>query len=129
MAHVRGRRAVLAVPAVIDHQHARIVRGGRRIREQQFQPAAINLLSVPPGFGQEELQPLHRRMMRPECRLGPGQRGQRLVPVPRRQQPGQLIPEPAPLRQRTEQVINRATSPSSGPGAAGQGRRRVITHL
>jgi hypothetical protein len=49
MAHVRGRRAVLAVPAVIDHQHTRVVRGGRRIREQQFQPAVIDPLGIPPG--------------------------------------------------------------------------------
>jgi hypothetical protein len=48
MAHVRGRRAVLAVPAVIDHQHTRVVRGGRRIREQQFQPAVIDPLGIPP---------------------------------------------------------------------------------
>ena len=105
MAHVRGLRAVLAVPAVVDHQHPAAVRRGRRIRQQQLQPPGIDLLRIPPGLGQEELQPLHRRMLRPGHRLGPGQRGQRLVPVPRRQQPGQVLPEPPPLRQRAEQVI------------------------
>jgi hypothetical protein len=105
MTHVRGRRAVLAVPAVIDHQHPAAMRGRGRIRQQQLQPAAINLLSIPPGFRQEELQPLHRRMLRAGRRLGSRQRRQRLVPVPRRQQTGQVFPEPPPLRQRAEQVI------------------------
>ena len=45
------------------------------------------------------------RVLRPGHRLGPGQRGQRLVPVPRRQQPRQVLPEPPPLRQTAEQVI------------------------
>ena len=105
MADVRGPGPVLAVPAVVDHQHSRIVRRGRRIGQQQLQPPGIHLVSIPPRLGQEELQPLHRRMLRPRDRLGPGQRGQRLVPVPRRQQPGQVLPEPPPLRQRPEQVI------------------------
>jgi site-specific DNA recombinase len=93
-AHVRG----LAVPAVIDHQHPAAVRRRRRIRPQQLQPAVIDPPRVPPRLGQEELQPLHRRMLRTGHRLGPGQRGQRLVPLPRRQQPGQVLPEPPPLR-------------------------------
>ena len=40
----------------------------------------------------------NRRMLRPRDRLGSGQRRQRLVPLPRRQQPGQVLPEPPPLR-------------------------------
>jgi hypothetical protein len=36
MAHVRGLRAVLAVPRIINDQHPRIVRGGRRVRGQQL---------------------------------------------------------------------------------------------
>ena len=105
MAHVRGLGAVLAVPAVVDHQHPATMRRGRRVRQQQLQPPGIDLVSVPPGLGQEELQPLHRRVLRPGHRLGPGQRGQRLVPVPRRQQPGQVLPEPPPLRHTSEQII------------------------
>ena len=128
MPHVRGLHPVLAVPAVIDHQHPAAVRRGRRYRPQQLQPPRIDPLRIPPRFREEELQPLHRRVLRPGHRLGPGQRGQRLVPVPRRQQPRQVLPEPPPLRQTAEQVINRAAYPSSGPGAAGQERCRVITH-
>jgi hypothetical protein len=96
--HVRGPGPVLAVPAVIEHQHPAAVRRGRRIRQQQLQPAVIDFVRVPPRLRQEELQPLHRRELRPGRRLRPGQRRQRLVPVPRRQQPGQALPEAPPLR-------------------------------
>ena len=71
MAHVRGPRGVLAVPAVVDHQHAPIVRRRRRVRQQQFQPPVIDPLRVPPGLGQEELQPLHRRVLRPATGSAP----------------------------------------------------------
>jgi len=90
MAHMRGLDAVLAVSAVVDHQHPAVVRRGRRIGPQQFQPADIDPLRIPLRLRQEELQPLHRRMLRPGHRLGSGQRGQRLVAVPRRQQAGLL---------------------------------------
>jgi len=52
-------------------------------------------------------------MLRPRDRLSPGQRGQRLVPVPRRQQPRQVLPEPPPLRHMSEQVIE--TGPRTPP--------------
>jgi hypothetical protein len=81
MTHMRGLRAVLTVPRIVDHHHPAAMRGGRRIGEQQTQPAAIDLFRIPPGFGEDELQPLHRPMLRPEGQLGLGQRGQRLVPA------------------------------------------------
>ena len=115
MAHVRGLHAVLAVPAVIDHQHPAAVRRSRRIRPQQLQPPRIDLLRIPPRLRQEELQPLHRSMARPGHRLSPGQRGQRLVPVPRSQQPGQVLPEPPPLRQRAEQIVKPGRIPLQRP--------------
>ena len=49
----------------------------------------------------------------PGHRLGPGQGRQRLVPLPRRQQPGQVLPEPPPLRHMREQVIE--TGPRTPP--------------
>src|SRR6266566_4752403 len=104
-AHVRRLGPVLAVPAVIDHQHPRLVRRGRRVRPQQLQPPGVDLPRIPPRLRQEELQPLHRRMLRPGHRLSAGQRGQRLVPVPRRQQPGQVLPEPPPLRHTAKKII------------------------
>ena len=115
MAHVRGLRPVLAVPAVIDHQHPAAVRRGRRIGQQQLQPPGVDPLRIPPGLRQEELQPLHRRVLRPGHRLGPGQRGQRLVPVPRRQQPGQVLTEPTPLRHTSR--TGHQTGPRSPPAA------------
>jgi hypothetical protein len=127
MAHVRGLRAVFAVTRIIDHQDPAGVRGGRRVRQQQLQPAGVDLLRIPPGFGQEELQPLHRRMLRPCDRFGSGQRGQGLVPVPRNQQTGQVLPEPRRCAKEPNRSSNRAAYASSGPGAAGHGRRRIIT--
>src|SRR5439155_10252699 len=79
----------------------------------QVQPPVIDPLGVPPRLGQEELQPLHRRQLGPGHRLRPGQRGQRLVPLPRRQQPGQVLAEPPPLRHMREQVIE--TGPRTPP--------------
>lgn len=38
-AHVRGRRAVLTVPGVVDHDDPAVVRSGRRLLAQQFKPA------------------------------------------------------------------------------------------
>jgi hypothetical protein len=103
--HVRRLDPVLAVPGVVDHQHPAAMRRRRRITAQQLQPAVIDPAGIPPRLRQEELQPLHRRVLRSRDGLGPGQRGQRLVPVPRRQQPRQVLPEPPPLRQPPEQVI------------------------
>ena len=54
-------------------------------------------------------------------RLGPGQRGQRLVPVPRRQQPGQVLPEPPPLRHMSKKIIEPGRIPLQ---RARCGRRR-----
>jgi hypothetical protein len=33
MTHVHGLRAILAVCTLVDRQHSRIMRGGRRVRE------------------------------------------------------------------------------------------------
>jgi hypothetical protein len=95
---MRGLAAVLAIARIVNHQHSAAVRRGRRVVQQQLQPAEVDLLRIPPRLRQEELQPLYRRMLRPGHRFSPGQRGQRLVPVPRRQQPCQVLPEPPPLR-------------------------------
>ncbi len=62
----------------------------RRIFQQQLSSPVIDHAQVTPGLGQEELQPLHRPMLRSGHRLRRGQRRQRLVPVPQRQQPRQV---------------------------------------
>ena len=117
-AHVRGLGAVLAVTRIVDHQHPAAVRRGRRISPQQVQPAGVHRLRIPYRFGQEELQPLHRRQLGPGHRLRPGQPGQRLVPLPRRQQPRQVLAEPPPLRYMGEQVIE--TGPRTPPADPAQ---------
>jgi hypothetical protein len=118
MADVRGGRAVLAVPRVVEQEHPAAVRDGGRVRQQQLQSAVVDPLVVPPGLGQEEVQALHRRMLRPDHRLRPGQSRQRLVPIPRREQPDQVLAKTPPLRER-DTSSNRAAYPSNGPGAAG----------
>jgi hypothetical protein len=115
MPDVRRLGAVLAITRVVDRQHPAGMRRGRRIGAQQFQPTIVDLLVVPPGLAEEELQPLHRRVLRPDYRLGPGQRGQCLVPVPRREQPGQILAKPAPLRQGPEHVIEPGRIPLQRP--------------
>ena len=56
---------------------------------------------------------------RPGRRLGPGQRGQRLILVPRRQQPGQVLRKARRCATRANRSSNRAAHSSSGPGATG----------
>jgi hypothetical protein len=102
-----GRRAVLAVPGIIDDQHPGPMRRGDWIGQQQLQPPGVDLLVVPGRLRQEELQPLRCRMLSPNDRLHAGQTGQGLVPLPRQQQPGQIGPKSPPLRQRANSGSNR----------------------
>lgn len=104
-AHVRGRGAVLAVPGVVDDQHTLIMRGGGRIGANHLKPPVIDLPGVPGGLRQEELQPLHGRILRAGHRLGAGQAGQRLVPVPRRQQGREVLAQATSLGERDQQVV------------------------
>jgi len=97
----------------------RIARSERTWKSaQQVQPAGVDRLRLPHRLGQEELQPLHRRKLGPGHRLRPRQGRQRLVPLPRRQQPGQVLPEPPPLRYMGEQVIE--TGPRTPPADPAQ---------
>ena len=105
MAHVRGLHPVLAVPAVIDHQHPRIVRGGRRIRPQQLQPAGIDPLRVPPGLGEEELQPLHRRCCAPATGSAPASAVSVLFRSRGASSPARYSRNPRRCAKRAEQVI------------------------
>jgi hypothetical protein len=103
--HVRGGGAVLAVPGVVDDQHALVVRGGGGVGQQQFDAPVVDPLVLPGGLGQEELQPLDGRVLGTGHRFGVSQAGQRLVPVSRRQQSGEVLAEAAPLGQRDQKVI------------------------
>ncbi len=84
-AHMRGGPPVLAIPAVIDHQHPIRMGCGRGLGQQQLQPTGIDPLGIPARLGQEILHPLRCRALGPGHRFGPGQRRSRLVPLPRRQ--------------------------------------------
>ncbi|GGL95423.1 hypothetical protein GCM10010129_44190 [Streptomyces fumigatiscleroticus] len=72
---------------------------------QPLKSAGIDLLMLPRRFGEEEPQPLHRRVLGPGHRFRPGQGGQRLVPLPRGRQPGQVPAQTPPLGQRVEEAI------------------------
>jgi hypothetical protein len=125
--HVRGLRAVLTVHRIIDHQHPAAVRRGRRIFHSNSNLRALTRSRSQRDSERKNCSRCTRRMLRSGHRLRPGQRRQRLVPVPRGQQPGQVLPEPRPSAKEPNRSSNRAAYPSSGPGAAGHGRRRAIT--
>ena len=104
-AHVRGGSAVLAVSGVVDDQYPLIVWGGGRIGAHQVQAPVVDLLVVPGGLRQEELQSLHGRVLRAGHRLGASQAGQRLGAVARRRQSSEVLAQTAPLGERDQQVI------------------------
>lgn len=114
---MRGRRAVLTIPGIIDDQHTPTMRRGRRIREQQLKPPGVDLLVLPRRLRQEELQTLHRRVLGTGHRLRPGQRGKRLVPLPRQQQTAQVLAKPTALGQRPEQIVEPGRVPFQRPGS------------
>jgi hypothetical protein len=97
--HVRGLGAVFGVAGVVDDQHPARVRRGRGIGAQQSNPAGVDRVGVPDRLRHEELQPLGLGVAGAGDRFGVGQSGERLVALAWRQQPGQVVPEPAPLRQ------------------------------
>jgi hypothetical protein len=102
---MRGVRAGLAVAGVVDDQHTLLVRGGRRVGQQQRQPALVDLLMVPGRLGQEELQALHGCVLGTGDRLGASQRGQGLVALARQQQALQIGAEAAALGQGAKQGV------------------------
>ena len=53
------------------------------------------------------MQALHRGRLRPDDRLRADQRGEGLVPLPRQEQPLEVLPKAPPLGQRAEQGIER----------------------
>lgn len=88
---MRGVVAVLAVSAIVEHEDPAAVRGTGRLARQNLDSAAVDFLVVPSGLGQEELQALHRWVLRTDHRLRPGQCRQRLVPILWSMQTGQIL--------------------------------------
>jgi hypothetical protein len=117
-----GVAAVLAVAAVVDHQHPLAVGAGGRVGHEQLQPPLVDLLVVPGGLRHEERQALQGSMLGAEDRFGAGQGGQGLVAVAWQQQALQVGAQAAALRQRAKQRIELGgvVLQRAGGGWAGQ---------
>ena len=118
---VVGGGAVLPVARVVEHEYALGVRHRQRIGQQQRDPLLGDGIHVPRRFGEEELQALHLGRLRLDDRLRTGERGERLVPIPRRQQAGEVCAELTPLGERRNSGSKWAAYASSGLGAGGHG--------
>jgi hypothetical protein len=81
------------------------MRGSGRVSQQRLQATRVDRFLAPGRLGQEELQPLYRRMLGVGHRFGAGQAGQRLVANAGQEQPGQVLAKPPPLGQRLEEII------------------------
>ena len=127
MAHVRGLLPSLRSP-LSSITSTPAVRGGRRIRQQQLQPPGIDPLRIPPRLRQEELQPLHRRCCAPATGSAPASAVSVLFRSRGASSPARYSRNPRRCANEPNRSSNRAAYPSSGPGATGHGRRRVITH-
>ena len=77
----------------------------RPVGAQLLDPPRVERLGLPGRLGEEPLQALRRRGLRPEVRLGPRQPGQRLVALARQEQPVQIVAEGATLGQAREAVV------------------------
>jgi hypothetical protein len=65
---------------LVDDQNAFVVGDGIRLFEQEeFEPALVDLLLIPPRFREEPLQALRFFALRSYGRLGVGKSGQSLV--------------------------------------------------
>jgi hypothetical protein len=102
---VGGLGTILAVAGLVDDQHAALVRRDLRVRPGQFQAAGINGLGVPHRLREEGLQALDGRLLRLDDGLGPRQRGQGLVAIPRQEESREVVAEAAPLGGMGEEVI------------------------
>ncbi len=127
---MRHRRAVLAVPGVIDDQRPGRMRPGHRVLAQQPHPDLVDRVGVPGRLGQEVLQALGLAVLGAGHRLGVGQRGQGLVALAWGQQPGQVVPEPAALRQPGQHRVELGSVVLQGSwsGRAWPARGHLIPH-
>jgi hypothetical protein len=73
------------------------MRRGLRSSPQQFQPALVDPPVLPPRLGQEELQPLHGRVLGSDHRLRTDQTRQSLVPISRGEQAREILAKPVVL--------------------------------
>ena len=78
---------------------------GRRVRQQQLQPAGIDRTGIHHDSDRKNCSRCTAGCCAPVTGSALASAVQRLVPVPRRQQPGQVLPETLPLRHISKQVI------------------------
>ncbi len=97
--------SLLAVAGLVDDEGTLRVRRRQRILAQPRDPPRRHGLGVPLGFGQKELQLLHRRGLRLRDGLSAHERRQGLVAVTRQQQPSKILTEAPALNGRMEQVV------------------------
>ena len=75
-----GLFAPFAIPVLVYDENAFVVGGGSGLFEQEeFEPALVNLIGIPPRFREEPLQALRFPSLRSYNRLGVGKGGQSLV--------------------------------------------------
>ena len=109
--------APFAVPVLVYDQNAFLVGGGRRVLEQEFEAALVDLFVVPPGFREEPLQALCFLTLRSCERLGVGKSGQSLVALGGKQQSLQVAPKAIALGAGTRnRSSKRWRSPPEDPG-------------
>jgi hypothetical protein len=87
-----------------------------------LQPAGVDPGRIPPRLRQEELQPLHRRMLRPRHRLGPASAVSVFFRSRGASSPARYSRNPRHCASELNRSSNRAAYPSSGPSATGYGR-------
>src|SRR4030095_2975758 len=103
--HMGGLAPGLAVAGVVDHQHPLLVGSGGGLVQQQVEPTRVHCIGVPGRLRKEKLQALHRGRLGPDDGLRPNQRGESLIPIPRQEEPLQILAKTAPLGQGLEQLV------------------------
>src|SRR6266545_8107887 len=98
-------RPALRSPVSSSTSTAPVVRRGGRVGLQQLDPALVDPLVVPGRLRHKPLQALDGRVLGANDGLGADQRGHRLVAVARQQQPLQVGPQAAALREPGEQGV------------------------
>lgn len=115
-----GVRPILTIAGLVEDEHALIMRTRGGIGAEEFEPPLVHGLGLPGRFGQEPLQALRGGSLGAEDRLGADQAGERLVALPRQQQPLQVSAEGAALGDVGEQIVELA-----GVGFERTGGRRA----
>src|SRR4051812_46144186 len=88
-----GLLAPFAIPVLVYDQNTVLVGNRRRVAEQEFEAALVNLSRVPPGFRKEPLQALCFLTLRSEHGFGVGQSRQGLVALGGEQKALQIAPK------------------------------------